>query len=70
VTCGGKFKLWAVLYIGVLDRIIEDKDSNLFLVHNRLYLMKIWKKIEEGRIRSVCTGTGFGLGLAGLRPNP
>jgi hypothetical protein len=61
VTCDRKFELWAVLYMGVFYRIVEDKGSNLFLIHNQLYLVKIWKKIEEGQIRSVATETSFGL---------
>jgi hypothetical protein len=48
--------------MGVFYRIVEDKGSNLFLIHNQLYLVKIWKKIEEGQIRSVATETSFGLG--------
>jgi hypothetical protein len=44
LTCGRKFALYAVLYIGVLDSVIVGKDSNTFLVCIELYLMKIQKK--------------------------
>jgi hypothetical protein len=35
-----------VLFIGFLDRIVDDKVSNLLLIHIRFYLMKISKRIN------------------------
>jgi hypothetical protein len=43
--------LWGVLFIGFLDRIVESKYSNDFLVQIRLYLVMIWKKSKRGRNR-------------------
>jgi hypothetical protein len=57
----------------LLDRIVDGKVLNLFLIQIRLYLVKIWKKIKKDWIRSGCTKTGIGLGLSGLaelKPNP
>jgi hypothetical protein len=48
LTCGQKFALYAVLYIGVLDMIVVGKHSNTFLVCIELYLVKIRKKSGRG----------------------
>jgi hypothetical protein len=37
------------IYRGFLDRIVVDKDSNLFLIYNRLYHMKICDRIKSGK---------------------
>jgi hypothetical protein len=44
--CNGVRFLWEFL-----DRIIEGKDSNDFLVQLQLYLVKIWKKSKRWRNR-------------------
>jgi hypothetical protein len=38
----------ATYIYGFLDRIVESKDSNGFLVRLRLYLAMIWKKSKRG----------------------
>jgi hypothetical protein len=50
-----------MLFIGVLDRIIKGKVSNLFLIHNRFYLAKICKRIN---------GEDFRLDAPGMRCCP
>jgi hypothetical protein len=36
------------IYKSFLDRVVDSKDSNLFLIHNRIYLTKICKRIKRG----------------------
>jgi hypothetical protein len=36
---------------GFLDRIIDGKNPNIFLIWIELYLMKIQKKLRRGRNR-------------------
>jgi hypothetical protein len=50
LTCGQNFALYVALYIGFLDRIVVDKDSNTFLVCIELYLVKIQKKSGRGEM--------------------
>jgi hypothetical protein len=51
-----------------LDRIIESKDSNDFLVQLRLYLAKIWKKSKRGRnLFQLRHETWFPAGLVGVK---
>jgi hypothetical protein len=47
-----RVKIWAMgcaIYRGFLDRIIDSKNLNSFLVWIELYLAKIWKKSKKGR---------------------
>jgi hypothetical protein len=55
------------IYRGFLDRIVVDKDSNLFLIYNRLYHMKICDRIKSGKFGWALPGwTQFRLTPAGL----
>jgi hypothetical protein len=62
---GPKSARYKALFIGVLDRIIDDKNPNTFLDWIELYLVKIQKKSRRGESGSVTiTETGFSAGLA------
>jgi hypothetical protein len=51
LTFASKNPCYRVRYLyGFLDRIVESKDSNDFLVQIRLYVVKIWKKSRRGGI--------------------
>jgi hypothetical protein len=48
---GSKYTWYWALFIGVLDRIVDSKNPNTFLVSVELYLMKIKKKSRRAWIR-------------------
>jgi hypothetical protein len=51
LSLGPKSTWYRALFIRFLDRIIDNKNSNSFLIWIELYLAKIWKKSRRGWIR-------------------
>jgi hypothetical protein len=51
LSLGPKYAWYRALFIGVLDRIIDNKNSNTFLVWIKLYLTKIQKESRRGWIQ-------------------
>jgi hypothetical protein len=51
LSLGPNYAQYRALFIGFLDRIVDGKNLNTFLVWIEFYLVKIWKKSRRGQIR-------------------